>query len=251
MQLGARGQRVPRALPCKPVGLRRAGPKLSGLGSLRCFWICTGLPSCDAKLAEPYRAAAAGGCSWRASSRAAFTSSRRPVGVTGGAERLGLGGLDHEGFVHGQRKIVGRRVEAVVDEALAYVERPDGRALDLAFADELVQARPVTSPVSKRSTCVRASLAGVAATIMLRVPIRRSAAGLSCRLPRPSTKPCAPMGLSTSLQLRMAPEKSENVPFRSDRDRQARRREWHRCRAAFCEPPSPPPRLAGCCPGQG
>ena len=56
---------------------------------------------------------------------------------------LGLGRLDHQRLRHDQREIVGRRVEAVVEQALGDVERPHAGTLDDAAADELVHVHAV------------------------------------------------------------------------------------------------------------
>ena len=103
------------------------------------------------------------------SSRAALTSSSRRTGVSCGAlltsagslrassaialhrrdegvERrlaLGLGRLDHQRLRHDQRKIVGRRMKAVVEQPLADVERAHAGAVDRAAADEFVHVDAV------------------------------------------------------------------------------------------------------------
>ena len=52
--------------------------------------------------------------------------------------RLGFGRLDHQGLRHDQGKVIGGRMEAVIEKALADVESAHRRSIDGAAADELV-----------------------------------------------------------------------------------------------------------------
>ena len=56
---------------------------------------------------------------------------------------LGFRRLDHQRLAHDERKIIRWRMEAVVHEPLADIERPHGAALDVPLANELVHVDTV------------------------------------------------------------------------------------------------------------